>query len=358
MLSEVASAIERNKLDMQTIDIGLQDSFSNDSFFETSIKQIDKNRQYVTEADLIELINRVIANELTTLTFNKIDSDNSIFLIKQTNQEDIFEFIEKHYDSHNEELKQIFRVFKKKNYEKSIKCTFNQNYAFNNKSFEFLSAYHPFINAITNYFISNRLNQNSVFRFSLNRKYLNDIKYSNLFSGKYYFLVRYNFDVKKVINGKQTNISFLKSLLMNMDGDEIVLNDNESSDYFFSICQQFITSMSADDANIEFNYSLMNAIKVKFTHFLLDEKQKLESEEKIKFESELQRRLTQESFDISKRIELLTYNIQNKIGIERILKSEIKDLEKRQENLQSQNQASTIHVNSKLISLNFISIYG
>jgi superfamily II DNA or RNA helicase len=358
MLSEVASAIERNKLDMQTIDIGLQDSFSNDSFFETSIKQIDKNRQYVTEADLIELINRVIANELTTLTFNKIDSDNSIFLIKQTNQEDIFEFIEKHYDSHNEELKQIFRVFKKRNYEKSIKCTFNQNYAFNNKSFEFLSAYHPFINAITNYFIRNRLNQNSVFRFSLNRKYLNDIKYSNLFSGKYYFLVRYNFEVKKVINGKQTNISFLKSLLMNMDGDEIVLNDNESSDYFFSICQQFITSMSADDANIEFNYSLMNAIKVKFTHFLLDEKQKLESEEKIKFESELQRRLTQESFDISKRIELLTYNIQNKIGIERILKSEIKDLEKRQENLQSQNQASTIHVNSKLISLNFISIYG
>lgn len=358
ILNEVASAIERNKLDMQALDVGLRDSFSNDSYFEASIKNIDKNNQYVTENDLIELINRVIANELTTLTFNCIDPENSIYLITQHDEDEIFNFIEKHYDSNNDELKQIFRAFKIKNYAKSIKCTFNQEFAFNHKSLEFISAYHPFINATTNYFIGNKLNQNAVFRFSINRKRFTDKKFLKTFTGQYFFLVRYDFEIKKNVNRKQSNVSFIKSLLMNIDGDEIVLFNDESSNYFFKTCQQYISSMPDDDANIEFNHIVMDAIKLKFTSFLMEEKLKLEREEKIKFESELQRRLLQENFDILKRIEHLEYNIKNNIGIERILKSEIKELEKRKENLRIQNIESSVNVNSKLISLNFISIYG
>src|SRR5690606_3813412 len=147
-LDRIATAIETNKRHLHTIDEGLKDSFSNDLYFENEIKAIEKNKQYLTEIDLIEFIERAISNVLTTLTFNKSRENDLVFIIQQPNEYTIFDFIEKNYDNSNTELSNIFRAFKTKNYDNIIKCTFNQDFAFKNKNVEYISAYHPLINAI------------------------------------------------------------------------------------------------------------------------------------------------------------------------------------------------------------------
>jgi len=102
----------------------------------------------------------------------------------------------------------------------------------------------------------------------------------------------------------------------------------------------------------------MQEIKKIYTEYVLKSKDILEENEKLKFESELTRKTTQEITDINKRIERLEKNINEKIGIENILKAEILDLEKRKNKLQLLYNESKISVNSRLISLNYIYIYG
>lgn len=127
-LDRIAEAYERNKLDLHRIDEGLKDSFSNDLYFENEIRAIEKNKQYLTETDLVEFIERIIANKLTTFTFVQSKENKLIFEITQPNEDDVFDFIEEYYDKYNIELTNIFKTFKTKNRGKLIKCTFNQDF--------------------------------------------------------------------------------------------------------------------------------------------------------------------------------------------------------------------------------------
>src|SRR5690606_8059862 len=137
-LDQIAEAFVRNKIDLHKIDEGLKDSFSNDLYFENEIRAIEKNKQYLTEIDLAEFIERIIANKLTTLTFIQSKENKLIFEITQPKEDTIFDFIEDFYDKHNTELTNIFKSFKTKNRGKLIKFTFNQDFAFNNKSVEYI----------------------------------------------------------------------------------------------------------------------------------------------------------------------------------------------------------------------------
>ncbi len=356
-LDRIAAAFERNKLDLHRIDEGLKDSFSNDLYFENEIRAIEKNKQYLTETDLREFIERIIANKLTTLTFIQSKENKLIFEITQPNEDVIFDFIEDFYDKHNTELTNIFKSFKTKNRGKLIKVTFNQDFAFNNKNVEYISAYHPFINAISNYFHKEKLDRNTIFRYALNRNQITETDFNNKYKNGFYFLIKYDFEIEKNINGRLSNFTHLKSLVLDLSGDNFTTLENDESDYFASICQQF-KSYLPEEGIIPFSEELINEIKKKFTEFVLNEKDILEQSEKLKFDSELARKTKQEISDIDNRIERLEKNISEKKGIENIQKAEITELEKRKEKLEKLNQESKISVTSKLISLNFIYLYG
>lgn len=356
-LDRIAAAYERNKLDLHRIDEGLKDSFSNDLYFENEIRAIEKNKQYLTETDLREFIERIIANKLTTHTFIQSKENKLIFEITQPNEDVIFDFIEDFYDKHNTELTNIFKSFKTKNRGKLIKVTFNQDFAFNNKNVEYISAYHPFINAISNYFHKEKLDRNTIFRYALNRNQITETDFNNKYKNGFYFLIKYDFEIEKNINGRLSNFTHLKSLVLDLNGDNFTTLENDESDYFASICQQF-KSYLPEEGIIPFSEELINEIKKKFTEFVLNEKDILEQSEKLKFDSELARKTKQEISDIDNRIERLEKNISEKKGIENIQKAEIAELEKRKEKLEKLNQESKISVKSKLISLNFIYLYG
>lgn len=357
LLDRIADAVERNRIDLNKIDEGLKDSFSNDLYFENEIKIIEKNKKYLTEYDLIEFINRAIANTLTSLTFIQSKENPFIYILEQPNKSFLFDWIEDFYDKNNGELLSIFKSFKTKNIGEQIKCTFNQDFAFNNKNVEYISAYHPLINAISNYFNKEKLDKNTVFRYALNKKNIYDTEFNNNFSNGFYFMVRYEFEINKVINGKSSIFKHLKSFVLNLNGDNFEYFDQDISDYFSSVCQQNKTSLP-EEGRLEFNEELMKEIKKKYSNYILQEKDELEFNEKLKFDSELDRKTMQEVSDIDKRIERLELNILEGKGIENIERAKIADLEKRKEKLENLNKASNISVDSKLISLNFIYLYG
>jgi superfamily II DNA or RNA helicase len=368
-LDRIAAAYERNKLDLQRIDEGLKDSFSNDLYFENEIRAIEKNKQYLTETDLAEFIERVISNKLTTLTFIRSHQNRLIFEISQPNDDTIFDFIEEFYDKQNIELTNIFKAFKARNRGNLIKFTFNQDFAFNNKNIEYITAYHPFINAISNYFHKEKLDRNTIFRYALNRKHITETDFNNNFKNGFYFLIKYDFEIQKTINGKLSILTHLKSLVLDLNGNEFSAIENDRNEYFASVCQQF-KSYLPEEGIITFNEILINEIKKKFTEFLLNEKDILEENERLKFDSELARKTKQEIYDIDKKIEKeserlekeklragqLTENrSRNLVGA---IASNIDELSKRKKELEKLNQESKISVKSKLVSLNFIYLYG
>lgn len=368
-LDRIAAAYERNKLDLHRIDVGLKDSFSNDLYFENEIRAIEKNKQYLTETDLAEFIERIIANKLTTLTFIQSKENKLIFEVAQPEDDTVFDFIEEFYDNHNAELTNIFKSFKTKNRGKLIKFTFNQDFAFNYKNVEYISAYHPFINAISNYFHKEKLDRNTIFRYALNRNQIPEPDFNNKYKNGFYFLIKYDFEIDKTINGRLSTFTHLKSLALDLNGNEFIALENEESDYFASICQQFKTYLP-EEGVITFSEDLINEIKKKFTEFVLNEKDILEQNEKLKFDSELARKTKQEIYDIDKKISKETERLEkeklraiqltenksrNLVGA---ISSTIEDLRKRKEKLEKLNQESKISVKSKLISLNFIYLYG
>lgn len=368
-LDRIAAAYERNKLDIQKIDAGLKDSFSNDLYFENEIRAIEKNKQYLTETDLTEFIERIISNKLTTLTFIQNNENKLIFEITQPQEEIIFDFIEELYDKNNAELTNIFKSFKTKNRGKLIKFTFNQDFAFNHKNVEYISAYHPFINAISNYFYKEKLDRNTLFRYAIKRNQIPEKEFNNKYKNGFYFLIKYDFEINKTLNGKLSTFTHLKSLVLDLNGDEFTDLGNDESNYFASICQQFKSHLP-EEGVITFNEDLINVIKKIFNDFILNEKDILELNEKLKFDSELARKTKQEVYDIDKKIskeierlekekfrasQLTENKSRNLIGA---ITSTIEDLRKRKEKLVKLNQESKISVNSKLISLNFVYLYG
>lgn len=353
-LERIATAIERNKYDIKKIDEGLKDSFSNDLYFENEIKFIEHNKQYLTDKDLEEFINRIIGNKLTTLTITKTHSKEDIFVIKQPDENTIFNFIEKYYDNSNSELNKIYQTFRTKNRNKTIICTFNQNTAFNNKNIEYISAYHPFINAISNYFQIEKLDRNTIFKFGINRKNVLSKDFNQTYTRNYYFLIKFEFEICKTINGQLKKFLILKSIVIDLSGDQFeIMPDNQ----FSSTCQEFKTAIPEDGA-IQFNPLLMEEIKKIYSNYIVEEKYNLEKNEKMKFNSDLSRKVNQEVSDIQKRIQRLEYNIANRIGIEAVQKSEIEALKLKEIESYEILSNSKILISSKLISLNYVYVYG
>lgn len=355
-LDVVADAVLTNKHHLQDVEEQLKDSFSNDAYFANEIKSIEQKRKYIQPSELKEFIDRIIANHLTTMTFNQTDNDN-VYKIQQVNSNDIFEFVQNHYDQHNFELTKMFKDFKSRNFERSILLTFDQDYAFRNKNIEYVSAYHPLINAISNYFEKNRVAQNTVYRFSLDRANFDSEELKKQLGSEYYFLINYNFTVKKTVNKKVTEINILKSLLIDLEKEEEIIIDDEIAELLNSEAQKKRQIISSNSA-VEFNRDFADFLSNTFIGEVFQRRNTLEVEEKLVFDSEVMRKTTQEVSEIEKRIERLEYNLDNNIGLANPQLKEISELELRKQKLLEESSKSSLEITDNLVSLNLVELYG
>jgi hypothetical protein len=103
-----------------------------------------------------------------------VNEDLSELDIPTNSKTTLFDFIEKYKDSPGDapELETLYRKFKARYLgSKKIVLTFNQKYAYKHKTIEYVSAYHPLINAIIDYFAANGFDKNQAHKIALSSKH-------------------------------------------------------------------------------------------------------------------------------------------------------------------------------------------
>ena len=281
-LKQVQIAIENNRIGIENVQTNLEGSFSNDFHFQNEIESIEKNKKYIFDDELKEYIERLIDNKLTTETI--ISSDNNLYKLSNVNNA-VINFIDEYLDKSKYELSKMFNEFKKNWINgNEIVITFNQELAFQNKSIEYISAYSPLINAASNFFKIEKLNQNGVFKFQLNQSNLDNLNLDNGF----YFLATYSIEIDKKIYGKKSEIKYLKNLLINLNGDEFISIDENVAESIFAISQKHKEYIGNND--IILNKAVADELVRNVSAEIYFQEEKIKRDEEEKFNSDINRK--------------------------------------------------------------------
>lgn len=353
ILDTLSLAIIGNREILKNIQHNLSEAFANDLHFQNEIKYITENNRYLTKTEIVKYIESIIRNLLSTLHIKHINKDESHIDIPANSLDVLFKFIEEHKDPiHiNPEMENMYRKFKRFIGRRSIALTFDQKYAYEHKDVEYISAFHPLVNATTNYFERHGFNQNQAHRVSIKQDILSPEL--GILAG-YYILAIYSISVKKDFgNGKPRQLDYLRSVLCDINGDSAIMKSSEMADHLYGKIQidgeQMFSTITLDPQIVE---EIRSPILMK----MIEEEAKTKIDEEIRFISSINRRAEQEINYLDNRIERIQQQIRDGNGIEAILKKNLEDVTNRKGKLIENQENSNITVTHKLISVNLVEV--
>ena len=353
-LDQGALALETERQYLEKVQTELQAAFANDLHFKNEIDSIINNHRYITKEEIIKYLESIISEELSSIQINHINENISELVIPANSKLVLFDFIEKYKDSAitNPEIENIYKKFKTNYYgSKTISFTFSQEYAFENKKVEYISAFHPLINAITNYFRKSGFEKNQAHKIALKREWLAQEKQIPI---GFYILVIYNISVTKEFgDGRKSELHFLQSALADINGEVIELLDTDVSDHVFGMVQLYGEKFQTD---FPLDKQFVDEVRPFFAVRIYNHEQSIKEDEEIKFLSGIRRRAEQELNYINKRLERITGQLLEKKGIEAILKKEIENLNLKKEQLELNEKNAKIETSQSLISINLLQI--
>jgi len=352
-LERLSLAIENNRQTLNNVRTQLADSFANDIHFQNEIEAIEKNNRYLTKGEIIKYIESIIRLKLKTLQIRHLDQNVSILEIPANSKSLIFDFIEKYKDDaiHNPELENLYRKFKKHIGSREIHLTFDQQFAYQHKTIEYVSAFHPFINAITNFFSQNEYSQNLAYKLSLPKSSIvSDIKIEL----GYYILVIYKIKVSKDLgDGKMMKQFLLRSAMADLNGDKVKIIDSKTSDHIYGLaqsnCEQFHSDLKLDT-------DFINVVRPYIMMEMKRNEDSIREDERIKFISGIKRRNEQEMNYINSRVARMEQMLEEGKGIEAILRKEIESLKQKERNITMTQQNARVEVSHSLISANLLQV--
>lgn len=354
LLDETARAIESEKQNLNKIREDLQDAFANDLHFQNEIESIEKNKRYITREEIIKYLEAILRLHLSVLHLNQIEDTIYELEVPANNMSLLFDFIEEYKDNStiNPELDNLYKKFKAKHSEsRKIRLTFDQQFAYNHRGTEYISAFHPFVNAITNFFHRKGYDKNQAHKVAISNNIFDDDK--KLTPG-YYVLAIYRIGTRKMFgDGKSSEILQLQSVLADLNGDEITLIDKRISDHLVGLAQLQGQQMFE---NLPFNNEAVKEIRRIVGAEIMKEQGATLEDEKVKFFSSVRRRTEQELNYIEKRITRMERFLVEGKGIEAILKKDIRDLQNKKEQLLATLDNSRLEVNNSLVSVNLIQV--
>lgn len=354
-LDRLRLAIENEKQTLNKIKTELQEAFANDIHFQNEIESITKNNRYLTKEEIIKYLESIIRLELSSLHLNHIDENNSEIEIPTNNKSVLFDFIEKYKDSPNvnPELENLYNKFKVKHIgSRKIPITFDQQHAYNHKKLEYISAFHPLINAITNYFAKNSFDKNQAHKISIQQKYIATEKEITI---GYYIVAVYKININRYYGGGKSNeLNLLRPVVADLNQGDIQILNSDTSDHLHGIMQingeQFIEELPP------LNKSSVREIRNKISNQIYHEQEEIKEDEQIKFLSGIRRRTEQEVNYIDKRIERIERMLKDAKGTEAIRQKEIEDFKHKREQLLDNQEKAFVEVSHTLISVNFLQI--
>lgn len=349
-LERIQLAIITNRNMLDNVRQQLAEAFANDFHFQNEIEAIEKNKRYLTKEEIITYLESIFRLELSYLNLKHVNEKVSVIEVPANARGSLFHFIDDYKDTpeRNPELETMYRRFKRFRDERSIAITFDQEHAYQNRNVEFISAFHPLVNAITNYFEGKNYLKNTAHKLAVRKSDLD----GKLCEG-HYLLTVFTVRVKKNHgDGKVAAINYLKSVLVDLNTDETQVVQGDLSDFVYGVAQlkaeQFLTDIQCDA-------EIVRVIRPIVSMEMTRVKDSVADEEKLRFHSSLHRRIERELEYIEVRIQRSIENIRNG-AIETVEKSKIVELENRKAILLNQQRQAHVEVEQELISVNLLEV--
>lgn len=242
-IDEVARAIENEREVIKHLEEGLTNTLTNDAYFKDEINRIVNNNAYVTDGELKNYVESVIRQELTTCDLVKVGDDIYDFTMPLSNTKVLKNFLDA-YPPVGEEAEAAYRRFvtsiKDKN---TLRITFNQQKAYDDRSLIYLNMYHPIIQACLNYFIKKDDENKKSFCYAIQDT-------DNQFDSKVYYLAIYQLSTHRIVQGVEKKTETLLPLLFDVSKDRIV-DDQATVDALFSKSQNLGIEHNASNDDIK-----------------------------------------------------------------------------------------------------------
>jgi len=166
---EIARAIENERLNLKKIEDGLTDTLTNDSYFRDEINKIINNNAYVTANELYYFVSQIIKEYLTVCELRQTDDRNIFdFAIPKSDPNCLKRFLQRYEPNDNESHKLFNHFIADIEDSLSLKITFDQETAFQDKSLVFINIYHPIIKAGVKLFQEKQDPSKNTFFFEVN----------------------------------------------------------------------------------------------------------------------------------------------------------------------------------------------
>lgn len=352
-IDQMCLAVENERQTLRRIQNDLTDTFSNDFHFNDEINNIQRNKRYITEDELIKLIESIIRIELSYLRPIYKNDRLAGFEIPANARKKFFDFLENYKDNPRKspELDALYKQFKTKYSNNSnIEFTFNQKDAYKNSTKEFITSFHPLVNAITNYFFDHNFHKNQAHKLSIELRTVDEL----ILEPGFYFLSSVEILVSRTFGSKKKNdVKILKNILADINGDEVRILDETKADLLTSILLDkgriFETELNLNE---EFVSAIKPAIMIKMSQI----EEEICEDEKIKFESSIQRRTDQELAYLNRWLERRERQLAEGNVPVGPWKKYIQDLEDRIEQATNNLKASNLETTHSLVSTNLIEV--
>lgn len=365
-MEEVAQAIENERENIRHLDEGLNNTLTNDAYFRDEIDRILKKNAFVTEIELRNFVESVIAQELTTCRLDDLGGGIFEFVIPPSDPRALRNFLVR-YQPFGDEYDHLFGSFIRKLDDRlSFQLTFKQELAFENRSLVFVNIYHPIICACQNYFQAKDDKISTSFSYALNADEL-------MTAGSHYFLGVYKLTTSRLVQGVKKKSSELIPVLYDVAAAKMV-EDTDLVDHLFGLSQIAGKEHNPDasylkaDCIQDMRYDFLEAIREEIQHRLAEIKLTSESERQ---RNEVQTReyysaliaSREQSIDVwEDRLfffheSLTPKEIRELEGAIRLGKSNVESYRKQMEDrLATINADPGISIDEEILSLNFVSI--
>lgn len=216
-VAQINQAFENEKLNLKHVEEELSNTLTNDSYFKSEIERIVNDYAYVSEEEIRNTIEKLIEKRLPTCMLKKIEENVYEFSVPECSPKLLSSFLEEFMPPEtNEDGRLLFNQYKYKLRDvTSFRLTFNQQYAFEHKTIEFLNIYNPLVMAAAAYFRKQSDKNCSTYCIQLSK---DDAEYK---AGRYYLAV-YQITLKKTVYGNLISTESLVPILYDIDAEVIV----------------------------------------------------------------------------------------------------------------------------------------
>lgn len=244
-LDSMRKAIEQVKLDAAKLGEGLKDTLTNDMYFREEIGKIQETGRYITEVELVHYVQSLVDNVLKTCRFSWVGDNLWRISVLKSDPKALTGFLVKYQPVDANIAYKDFINTTRDNL--SLDVTFNQQYAFENGDCIFINAYHPLIQAITEFYKNTNTTSSDTFKLALDKKEIGD-NYS-IAKGQYILGV-YLIDILREIFHTTKHNQILVPLLYDYNTEEFI-GDQELCDHIFAKVQEKASMYRGDIAKSE-----------------------------------------------------------------------------------------------------------